>query len=169
LSFGYFLSLPFVILNANKTIELTGWLVGGFITIQMIGSIFGNMFLWRKIDDYSKMLQFSFIIMITAFVIAFFEKSAIFYALFFLFFGIALDGFSISGMNLVIEIAPEDKRPAYTAIQTNLTSFGLFFPILGGFLLKSIQSFEVIYIITIILLSFGFIVSRKMKAQEERN
>jgi MFS family permease len=102
--------------------------------------------------------------MIIAFLIALFAKSALFYGLFFLFFGIALDGFSISGMNLVIEIAPEDKRPAYAAIQTNLTSFGLFFPILGGFLLKSIQSFEAIYVITIILLFFGFLISKKLNA-----
>jgi hypothetical protein len=48
---------------------------------------------------------------------------------------LAIDGFNIRGMNLVIEIAPEDKRPTYTALQTTIASFGLFFPILGGVIL----------------------------------
>jgi len=162
LSYGQFLSLPFVILNAHKTIELTGWLIGGFITIQMIGSIIGNVFLWRKIYNYEKMLLLSFVIMIGAFFIALFAKTAFLFALFFLLFGISLDGFSNSGMNLVIEIAPEEKRPIYTALQTNLTSFGLFLPIIGGALLKFVGSYEFIYIVSILLLSIGFIVSFKL-------
>ena len=62
-------------------------------------------------------------------------------------------------MNLVIEIASEDKRPIYTAIQTNLVSIGLFFPILGGILLKLIDNYTVIYGLTLILLTIGLWVS----------
>ena len=127
LSFSYFLSMPFVILNAHNSFTLTGWMLGGFITIQMLGSIAGSTFLWRRIDNYEKMLSLSFIFMICAFVIALFAKEVYAYAAIFFLFGIALDGFNISGMNMVIEIAPEDKRPIYTALQTNITSLGLFF------------------------------------------
>jgi MFS family permease len=162
LSFAYFLSMPFVILNANSSFTLTGWMLGGFITMQLLGSILGSTFLWRKVDDYERMLSLSFIFMITAFVIALFANTIYAYAIVFLLFGIALDGFNISGMNLVIEIAPEDKRPIYTALQTNITSFGLFFPILGGVLLKYVESFTVIYLLTISLLLLGFFLSLKL-------
>ncbi len=163
LSFSYFLSMPFVILNANSTFTLTGWMLGGFITVQMIGSILGSTFLWRKIHDYEKMLSLSFLFMITAFIIALFANSVYVYAVIFLLFGIALDGFNIAGMNLVIEIAPEEKRPIYTALQTNISSLGLFFPVLGGVILKFVGSYTVIYLLSILLLSAGFLISRQLK------
>ena len=162
LSFSYFLSMPFVILNANSSFTLTGWMLGGFITMQMLGSILGSTFLWRKIHNYEKMLSLSFIFMLVAFTIAIFANSLYTYALIFLLFGAALDGFNISGMNLVIEIAPEDKRPIYTALQTNITSIGLFFPILGGIILKYMESYTLIYMLTILLLLLGFFLSLRL-------
>ena len=161
LGYSYFLAMPFVILNANKTFTLTGWMLGGFIAVQMIGSILGSTFFWRKIHDYEKMLSLSFLFAICSFIVALFAYDIYTYALVFLFFGISIDGFSIAGMNLVIEIAPEEKRPTYTALQTTITSFGLFFPILGGVLLKYISSYSFIYIITIILLSIGYVLSKR--------
>jgi len=163
LSFSYFLSMPFVILNANNAFTLTGWMLGGFITVQMLGSIIGSTFLWRKIHDYEKMLSLSFLFMIIAFAIALFAGNIYMYALIFFIFGIALDGFNISGMNLVIEIAPEEKRPIYTALQTNISSLGLFFPVLGGILLKYVGSYTVIYFLSIVLLLWGFYISKQLK------
>jgi len=162
LSYSYFLSMPFVILHANSSFILTGWMLGGFITVQMVGSIIGSSLLWRKIDDYEKMLSLSFLLMAMAFVIALFAINIYMYALIFFLFGVALDGFNISGMNLVIEIAPEEKRPIYVALQTNIVSLGLFFPILGGIILKFVGSYTVIYILTILLLLTGLYVSRKL-------
>jgi len=163
LSFSYFLAMPFVILNANNSFTLTGWMLGGFISVQMIGSILGSMFLWRKISDYELMLTLSFVFMIVAFVVALFAETIYSYALIFLLFGMALDGFSIAGMNLVIEIAPEDKRPIYTALQTNISSLGLFFPIVGGSILKFGGSYELIYVLSIVLLGFGLLVAKGLR------
>ncbi|NEW61205.1 MFS transporter [Sulfurovum sp. bin170] len=162
LGFSYLLSMPFVILNANSSFTLTGWALGGFITIQMLGSIIGSTLLWRKLHNYENMLSLSFFFMILAFMVALFANNIYLYGIVFLLFGIAIDGFSISGMNLVIEIAPEDKRPVYTALQVNITSFGLFFPILGGLILKFVGSYTVIYLLTIVLLLVGFILSIRM-------
>ena len=104
--------------------------------------------------------------MIIAFVTAIFADTIYGYALIFLFLGIGLDGFSNSSMNLVIEIAPEDKRPIYTAIQTNLVSIGLFFPILGGIILKLINNYTIIYGLSILLLLIGLWVSLKLKNEQ---
>ena len=71
-------------------------------------------------------------------------------------------------MNLVIEIAPEEKRPIYTALQTNITSLGLFFPVLGGVLLKYIGNYSVIYSLSIALLALGFILSLSLKGTSTR-
>ena len=167
LGYSYFLAMPFVILNANNSFTLTGWMLGGFITMQMIGSILGSTFLWRRIHNYEKMLSLSILLMIIAFVIALFAESMYSYALIFLLFGIAFDGFKISDMNLVIEIAPEDKRPVYSALQVNITSLGLFFPILGGVILSFVQSYTFIYLLTIGLLSLSLYLSLKLKALKD--
>ncbi len=167
LSFSYYLSMPFVILNANTLFTLTGWMLGGFIMVQMIGSIIGSTFLWRNIHNYEKMLTLSFTFMILAFIIALFATTVYEYAFIFLLFGIGLDGLSISGMNLVIEIAPEEKRPTYTALQTNITSIGLFFPIFGGILLHYFESYSLIYSLSIVLLLTGLLLSLKLKTDEE--
>jgi len=163
LGYSYFIAMPFVILNANETFTLTGWMLGGFITLQMIGSIIGSTFLWRKIHDYERMLSLSLLFIIVAFVIALFAKSFYSYALIFLLFGVAFDGFKISNMNLVIEIAPEDKRPVYSALQVNITSLGLFFPILGGIILTYVKSYTFIYLLTIGLLVLSLYLSLKLK------
>ena len=162
LSYGYLIALPFIILNANSTFTLTGWSIGGFITIQMIGSILGSLFLWRRMHEYNFMLSLSFIFLILAFIIALFAKDFYSYSLIFLLFGVAFDGLKTSSMNLIIEIAPEDKRPVYTALQSNLTSLGMFFPILGGVILTYFHSYELIYGLSIALLSLGFYHSRKL-------
>jgi len=164
LSFSYYLSLPFVILHANSSFTLTGWMLGGFIMMQMLGSIVGSSLLWRKISNYERMLSLSFIFLIAAFSLALLADNIYIYAIIFFLFGIGLDGFNISGMNLVIEIAPEEKRPVYTALQTNITSIGLFFPVLGGVLLKYLGSYNLIYIITIGLLGLGFLLSLRLKS-----
>ena len=165
LSYAYLLAMPFIILKANSSFKLDGWLIGGFISIQMLGSIIGSFFLWRRISNYELMLTIAFIVAILAYTSALFASSIYIYFLVFLLFGVAIDGFSIAAMNLVIEIAPEDKRPIYTALQTNLVSFGLFFPILGGFLLKIFNSYTLIYTLSITLLSLGLLFSFKLKEQ----
>jgi MFS family permease len=169
LSFAYYLSMPFVILQANSSFTLSGWMLGGFIMVQMLGSIIGSSLLWRRISNYEKMLTLSFAFMIVAFICALFANSLWLYALIFFLFGVGLDGFNISGMNLVIEIAPEEKRPIYTALQTNITSFGLFFPVLGGLLLKSFESYHLVYGLSIFLLSLGFFLSFYLKGGCDEN
>ncbi|NPA55731.1 MAG: MFS transporter [Epsilonproteobacteria bacterium] len=161
LGFSYLLAYPFVILKANQSFKLTGWMVGGFITIQMIGSIIGSFFMWRRIHNYKLMLRLSFTFALLAFVVALFANTPYMYAVVFLLFGFATDGFSISSMNLIFEIAPEDKRPIYTALQSNITSVGLFFPIVGGSIIKY-ANYTVLYILTIFLIAVGLVMTKKL-------
>ncbi len=163
LSFSYLLSMPYVILNANSSFKLSGWMLGLFITIQMVGSIIGSSFLWRRIKDYENMLSLAIGFFIVAFLVALFASNIYSYGLVFLLFGFAIDGLSNSNMNLVIEIAPEEKRPIYTALQTNLTSLGYLFPILGGVIIKYVENYHLVYLITISLLLVAFWFSRRLK------
>jgi MFS family permease len=162
--FGYsfLFALPFVILNAKDSITLSGWLVGGFVAVQMIGSMAGNLFLWKRIThNYVSMMQLSFVLMIVVFLLAYFASSAFEYVLIFFIFGIARDGFRNADMNLILEIAPQEKRPVYVAIQSTLTSIGLFFAIIGGFVLESF-GYDTLYIVTIFMLMIGLVFSQKL-------
>ncbi|WP_457562995.1 MFS transporter [Caminibacter pacificus] len=163
-SYSFLFAFPFVILKANQTIHLTGWLIGGFVTVQMFGALLGNL-VWKKLAPKYKLIIISaFVSMISAFVIALFAKNAIMYALVFFLIGFAMDGFKIAGMNLLFEIAPEDKRPIYVALQNNLTSIGLFFAIPGGFILKAF-GYNVLYVFTIIMLMIGLFFATRLKAE----
>ncbi len=161
-SYSFLFAFPFVILKANSTINLTGWLIGGFVTIQMVGALIGNL-LWRRLaPKYKLIITLSFIVMILAFVIALFAKNALMYALIFFLIGFGMDGFKISGLNLLFEIAPEDKRPIYVALQNNLTSIGLFFAIPGGFILKWF-GYKILFLFTIFMLLVGFLFALQIK------
>lgn len=164
LGYAHLFALPFVILKAKESVDLNGWMVGGFITIEMLGSIIGNFFIWRKFRaDYIKMLKSSYTLMLLSFIIAIFANDIITYSLIFLLFGMGIDGFRNADMNLVIEIAPEDKRPIYVAIQSTLVSIGLFFPIIGGYILEYL-GYNTIYILTSIMLIVAIVVANKLKA-----
>jgi len=163
-SYSYLFAFPFVILNANKTIHLTGWLIGGFVTIQMLGALAGNL-IWRKMAPYyKKIIILSFIAVILSFIVALFAKDSISYALFFFLVGFAIDGFKLSSLNILFEIAPEDKRPIYVALQNNITSIGLFFAIPGGIILQCF-GYEVLYVFTICMLCVGLFFAFKLKAE----
>jgi MFS family permease len=76
--------------------------------------------------------------------------------------GMAIDGFRISGINILFEIAPEDKRPIYVALQNTLTSIGLFFSIPGGFLLEKF-GYNFLYGFTILMTLIGLYFAFKIK------
>jgi MFS family permease len=163
LGYSFLLAMPFVIIKAKQTIELTGWLIGGFITIQMIGAMIGNLFLWKRFaPDYARMLEVAYGFMIAAFVLALVAQSALSYAVIFFVFGIGMDGFRNADSNLVLEIAPEDKRPVYVAIQSTLVSLGLFFSIPGGFILEWF-GYRTLYIVTLLMLFIGLTYTHKLK------
>ena len=163
-SYSVLFSFPFVILKANQTIHLTGWLIGGFVTVQMLGALTGNL-IWKKLaPQYKKIIIFSFISVILAFIVAFFANNALMYGIVFFLIGFAMDGFKISGLNLLFEIAPEDKRPIYVALQNNLTSIGLFFAIPGGFILEKF-GYNVLYVFTVCMLFLGLFFATRLKAE----
>ncbi len=161
LSYSFLLSFAFVILQAKEHIKLTGWLVGGFITIQMSGALVANLLYKRVSPNYKLVMQLGFIFAIAAYWLLLFWHSKISFAIAFFLLGMAIDGFRLATMNLLFAIAPSNKRPIYIALQNNLTSIGLFFAIPGGFILRSF-GYETLYTFTILLLAFGLFLTSKI-------
>ncbi|QFR48501.1 MFS transporter [Sulfurimonas lithotrophica] len=164
LAYGYLLSLPFIILDAQNKIDLDGVAIGSLITTQMAGAILSN-FLWGALSSrgLNKLTtNISIIFLISAITIAFSASTLFEYMLIFFLIGAAIDGNRIASGNLMLSIAPEDKRPVYVALHINIVSFGIFFSFFGGILLH-LFGYTFLYIFTIILLLFSFYFSLKLK------
>jgi len=166
LTYSYLLSLPFIIIDASSKIDITGTAIASIITAQMIGAMISNI-IWGKLSSIGQnTLVAKVTIMLYSFIILMALFSTNLYTYMFMFFlvGAAADGFRLSSTNLIINISPEDKRPVYTAIQSNIISIGIFFPVLGGIIL-SFTSYNFLYMLTIFLLIIAYIFSFKLKEE----
>lgn len=164
-SYSYMLALPFIILQAKKYISLNGTDIGVFISVQMIGAMLSN-FIWGKLSSSGKnriIVNISTFFLIFIITLAAFSTNYIYaYYVIFFFFGVATDGLRLAFGNLILILAPEDKRPVYVAIQTNIVSLGLFFSIPGGFIVEYL-GYHLLYAFTLVLLCYSFLLSFKLK------
>jgi len=164
LAYAYLISLPFIILDAQTKISLNGVAIGSLITTQMIGAMLSNL-IWGKLSGSGKnalTANISIAMQIIAITLAFSATSIYEYMLIFFIVGGAVDGNRIASGNLILKLAPPEKRPVYVALQINIISFGLFFSLLGGLILQ-MSSYTVLYSVTLFLLSFALFLSFRLK------
>ncbi|MEA2043647.1 MAG: MFS transporter [Bacteroidota bacterium] len=163
-SFGFMLIMPFVILHAKNNFGIEGKDVGIIISMLMVGAVLSSV-LWGMLTVKNRnrcIVIVSFVLAIAGVVFAFYGKSIeALYPVYFL-FGAARDGFKLSVTNILLTIAPEEKRPAYIAVQNNLSSLGLFLPIIGGIIYKYID-FSTLSLITIGFLILGLLISFRLR------
>ena len=167
-AYSYLFALPFIIVDAGTKIDLTGTAIGLLITSQMVGAMLSNI-VWGKLSSrgLNKFIaQITIATTIFAIFLAFINSHLYGYMAIFFLVGTAMDGNRIASGNLLLILAPEEKRPVYSALQTNIVSFGMFFSIFGGILL-SITNYTVLYSFTILCLSFAFKLSFKLKDNKE--
>ena len=163
LAYGYLIAMPFVILDAKETIHLGGKEVGILITVQMVGAMISNA-LWGKLGSlghYRLVAVLSIAMKLAAVLMAFFAHSLWIYGLIFFLFGAAGDGSRIASSNLILILAPEEKRPLYVAVQMNIVSLGMFFSILGGFLLH-FGGYHLLYGVTLLVVLAAFVLSFRL-------
>ena len=164
LAYSYLFALPFIIIDANIKIDMDGTKIGLLITAQMVGAMLSN-FVWGRLsgNGHNKLIvNITISMTIVAIILAFFASSLITYIVIFFLIGASTDGNKLASGNLILILAPEEKRPVYSALQTNITSFGMFFSLIGGILLH-FTSFTTLYIFTLICLSISLYVSFKLQ------
>ena len=164
LAYGYLISLPFIILDAQTKIDLDGVAIGTLITTQMVGAMLSN-FLWGRLSGkgLNKLTaNISISLYIIAILVALNASSLYEYMFIFFIIGGAIDGNRIASGNLILALAPPEKRPVYVALQMNIISFGLFFSLLGGIILH-FSNYTLLYGVTIIMLFLSLYFSLKLK------
>ena len=168
-AYSYLFALPFIIIDAKNSITLDGESIGLIITSQMIGAMFSNI-LWAKLSGAGlnkRISNITILMFILAISLAFFGGSLFVYMSIFFIVGAAIDGNRIASENLILIIAPDDKRPVYIALQNNIVSLGIFFSIVGGIIL-AYSSYTFLYILTISLLILAFFSSFWLTDQTEQ-
>jgi len=161
-SYSHLIALPFIILDAKNHIELSGYIIGLLLSVQMAGGMLSNI-LWGKISSAGedvKIIYISFTMFILSLILVIFFHNIYIYTFVFFMLGASIDGVRLAFGNLILIIAPPEKRPVYIALQANISSIGLFFPILGGVIL-SFANYFTVYIISIIFLFIGLFYIRK--------
>ncbi len=164
LAYAYLISLPFIILDAQTKIALDGVAIGSLITTQMVGAMLSNL-IWGKLSGNGRnrlTANISIALQIIAISLAFSASSIYEYMLLFFIVGGAVDGNRIASGNLILKLAPPQKRAVYVALQINIISFGLFFSLFGGLVLQ-ISSYIILYSLTLLLLSAALLLSFKLK------
>jgi len=164
LAYGYLIALPFIILDAKENIDLTGVAIGTFITAQMVGAMLSNL-LWGKIsgNGFNRLTaNIALVLHIIAILIAFNATTFYEYIAIFFLVGAATDGNRIASGNLILILAPPEKRPIYVALQINIISFGMFFSILGGAILH-FSNYTLLYSVTLVILLLALLISFKLK------
>jgi MFS family permease len=164
LAYGYLIALPFIILDAQQKIDLDGVAIGWLITTQMVGAMLSN-FLWGSLSSNGQNILIAKAVIffqIIAISLAFNASSLYEYIAIFFLVGASMDGSRIASSNLVLKIAPADKRPIYIALQMNIVSLGMFFSILGGVVLHFFSYF-VLYLVSLGTLFIALLLSLKLK------
>ncbi|MEA3522201.1 MAG: MFS transporter, partial [Campylobacterota bacterium] len=152
-AYAYLIALPFIILDAQQKIDLSGTAIGILITSQMVGAMLSN-FLWGRLTSrgyYRLSANIALLLHVSAVILAFNANSLYEYIAIFFIVGAATDGNRIASGNLILIIAPPEKRPVYVALQMNIISLGMFFSILGGLILH-VSNYTVLYTITLLML-----------------
>lgn len=164
LAYGYLIALPFIILDAQQKIDLDGVAIGWLITTQMVGAMLSN-FLWGTLSGRGKNVltaQLAIFSQIFAITLAFSASSLYEYMLIFFLVGASMDGNRIASSNLILKIAPADKRPVYIALQMNIVSLGMFFSILGGVVLHFFN-YTTLYSLSVVILLAALLLSLKLR------
>ncbi|MBN2610612.1 MAG: MFS transporter [Bacteroidales bacterium] len=163
LSYSYLFALPFVVKYIKLDLNLGGLAIGSAVPL-LTGAMVGNI-VWAKLASKNankQIVTISFILMIISLGLAFIPSSLFLFVLIFLLAGSASDGFRLAFKNMVLNLATEEKRPVYFALQNFITSLGLFFSIPGGALINLI-GFNGLLIFTVALLITGLWFGRFLK------
>lgn len=165
------LALPFYVLYARDVLGITLGMVGIFLSAQMLGNVISNL-LWGYVSDFvgnKKVIQTSIFLGLAAPLIALITPahlSQLFIPLFVL-IGFSMTGQMIGNTNFLLDISPPKDRPTYISLRGTLRFPVMLFPLIGGVIVQHI-SYSFLFIVTILTVLYGFILTFRLHEPRER-
>lgn len=148
------LALPFYVVYATDILRISDEDIGLFVSAQVLGGIIASLGMgYLNERSGSKVVTqatvaLGLITPIVALAIHYFAPHiaavTYSYALVFVFIGANYSGYTQGFMNLVLEMAPPDERPAYVGLYNTVGGAVLVAPLLGGWLLQT-TSYPVLF------------------------
>jgi len=162
---GAALALPFYVLYAKDVQKIELEMVGLFLSAQMLGMVLSNI-LWAHLSDFvgnKRVIQISTLAGLIVPVIALFTRSQSksLFILIFVLIGFFLSGRLIGKTNYLLDIATSNDRLTYISMTATLTFPISLFSLVGGMIVQHI-SYEILFIVTIIFMLSGFILSLRL-------
>lgn len=163
LAYAHLFSLPFIILDAEHKLSLSGLQIGYLLSAQVIGGMLSNL-VWGKMASRGSIrliVTAAFAGYIMANAGAIFAEELWHYVVIFFLLGTSIDGMRLAFSNNILIIAPEHLRPVYIALQSNLTSVGLFFAVPGALILDY-AGYDALYGFTLLILAIGVVSAKNL-------
>jgi len=164
------LALPFYVLYAKDILKVELGMAGTFLLAQIAGSVFSNL-LWAHLSDFvsnHRVIQISTFLGLLVPVTALLTPPHLpaLFILLFVLTGFFIAGRSIGRTNFLLDIAPSKDRPTYISLSETITFPVLIFPLIGGTIIQYI-SYTFLFILTLLLVLVGFILSLRLKDPRE--
>jgi len=166
-------ALPFYVLYGTNKLSMPAEQVGLLIASQTAGGIVSNL-LWARLSDR---IGNRIVIILTAAIAAVIPIIALIctytgwtllVVVFFL-IGCAISGGGIGFVNYLLEIAPEEVRPTYIALQGTIMGATMVFPIFGGLVIDAWSYPAAFWITAVVSLGGLFLATRLKRARNVEN
>jgi MFS family permease len=154
------MGLGFVTVAAIKRWEVADSVVGIYTAVYLFGQTIGNLFFGLLADKFGHKLslEISGLVVVAAFIIAVLAPTPEWYYLVFALLGVKLGAVIVSGILVVLEFCPPEKRPTYIGLTS--TAVGItssIAPLVGAFL--ATLNYNILFITSAVisLIAFGLL------------
>lgn len=159
---GAALSLPFYVLYAREVREIQLETVGLLLSAQMLGRVLSNI-LWAHLSDFvgnKRVIQTSTFagLMVPLIALLTGSQNRVAFIVLFVLIGFFVSGRLIGKTNYLLDTAPSKDRPTYISVTATLMFPVSLFPLIGGLIVQH-GSYRVLFAITLVCTSAGFILS----------
>ncbi len=164
------MAMPFYVVYARQELGASPEAVGWFILAQVLGGVLGNLLWARLVDRFGsrRMLAacatLSTLIPLLAVGLGRLGWTGIL-AVSFL-GGATINGRSVGFSSALLELAPPDERPTYSALDVVLILPVAFLPLLAGVFLQH-WSYTVLFLAVAAFIGFGALLTRRLPLRSQ--
>jgi MFS family permease len=160
------LATPFYVKHAGEALGLPESIVGDFVIAQTIAGVIASLLLGAVCERWGSQVVIRLAIAAATLGPLFALVAHLAgegwlvraYPFVYVTLGVINSAWIMGFFNYLLEIAPEDMRPAYVGLSNTIIGFMTLVPILGGWLLEA-TSYVLLFGLTTVLLGVGFLVS----------